>query len=414
MSKFKIGDKVRIKRNINKWEQGVIDIMRQYSGEEVTIVNVHENPNVMPYYSVAENVFLWNESTLEPIVPSFRDIKEKKLSCLIRTRTQRDADELYIKLETDSMWSANKCWTSYENDTTYYIKDGKIHAYSDIGWYKTNHPYSELPIYEFGDIVQDGGTIKDWTIVQPFSDDFIPKLKEYYKEYYAKPFNPKTPIKAKKINNKKENDNMNKDAINFTFTKGERTAIVVDTIEHKDSKNKTILEKKTREVKIPTIKTTAYTVNGTASTTCDEKDFHERVGCLVASAKIIASKSKEAYLIYQIATKSWGTDISTIILETLADRAIAGDFNKRYDKWVREEKKLNDDKCKCKTCGKKFDTPDDAREHEEWHVERKRAKRENYLIRKEAKRRLAEKEKENKIEKAIIEIKKEEEKNRNK
>ena len=410
MSKFKVGDRVRIKRDISMGDKGVIESMCRYGGEEVTIANVHENPNVMPYYSVGENIFLWDESILEPIVPSLRDIKEKKIDCLIRTRTQRDADKLFIKLETNGTWSADKCWTVYKNNMAYHIEDGKIHAFSDINWYKTNHPYSELPIYEFedimqDDIMQDGGIIKDWTIVQPFSDDFIPKLKEYYKEYYAKPFNPKIPIKAKKINNKKENDNNMK----FTFftEQGER----ID---------------KTCNEKIPTITTYAISnlVTGDSATaTCDKCDYDRRTGALVAAAKVISKKSEETHLMYDIAMKMWGSDFCNAILETFANRAYAGNFEKYYDKWVREEKKLNDDKCKCKVCGKKFDTPDDAREHEEWHVEHKKAKRENYLIRKEAKRRLAEKEKENKIEKAIIEIKeeekeknkkKEEEKNRNK
>lgn len=401
MSKFKIGDRVRIKRDIGMGGKGVVESMRQYGGEEVTIINVCESIISTPVYSVAENTFFWSEDVLEPIVPSFRDIKEKKLSCLIRTRTQRDADELYIKLETDSMWLANKRWILYGSDTTYYIKDGKIYAYSDIVWYKTNHSYSELPIYEFEDIVQDGGVIKDWTIVQPFSDDFIPKLKEYYKEYYAKPFNPKTPIKAKKINNKKENDNNMK--LTFFTEQGER----ID---------------KTCNEKIPTITTYAISnlVTGDSATgdsataTCDKCDYDRRTGALVAAAKVISKKSEETHLMYDIAMKMWGSDFCNAILETFANRAYAGNFEKYYDKWIREEKKLNDDKCKCKICGKKFDTPDDAREHEEWHVERKRVKRENYLIRKEAKRRLAEKEKESKIEKAIIEIKKEEEKNSNK
>lgn len=396
MSKFKVGDRVRIKRDISTGNKGVIESMCQYGGEEVTIVGVYESPNVICNYSVAENIYLWNEDVLEPIVPSLRDIKEKKLSCIIRTRTQRDADELFIKFEIDGMWSADKCWTPYENNTAYYIEDGKIHGYSDINWYKTNPPYSELPIYEFEDIMQDGGIIKDWTIVQPFSDDFIPKLKEYYKEYYAKPFNPKTPIKAKKINNKKENDNNMK--LTFFTEQGER----ID---------------KTCNEKIPTITTYAISnlVTGDSATaTCDKCNYDRRTGALVAAAKVIAKKSEETHLMYDIAIKMWGSDFCNAILETFANRAYAGNFEKYYDKWVREEKKLNDDKCKCKICGKKFDTPDDAREHEEWHVERKRAKRENYLIRKEAKRRLAEKEKENKIEKAIIEIKKEEEKNRNK
>ena len=398
MSKFKVGDRVRIKRDISTSKQSVISTMCQYGGKEVTIVNVCENPNMKPCYSVAENIFLWSEDVLEPIVPSLWDIKEKKIDCLICTRTQRDADELFIKLETDSMWSANKCWTSCKNNTAYYIKDGEIYAYSDINWYKTNFPYSELPVYEFEDIMQDGGIIKDWTSIKSFSDgfitnsdDFITKLKEYYKEYYTKPFNPKTPIKARKINNKKENDNDMK--LTFFTEQGER----ID---------------KTCNEKIPTITTYAISnlvTSDSATATCDKCDYDRRTGALVAAAKVIAKKSEETHLMYDIAMEMWGSDFCNAILETFANRAYAGNFEKYYDKWIREEKKLNDDKCKCKICGKKFDSPDDAREHEEWHVERKRAKRENYLICKEAKRRLAEKEKENKIEKAIIEIKKEEE-----
>lgn len=396
MSKFKVGDRVRIKKDINVEDAGVVESMCRYGGKEVTIVNVCESPNVICYYAVAENVFLWSEDVLESIVLSFRDIKEKKINCLIRTRTQRDADKLISNLEPDDMWSADKYWTRYKNNTAYYIKDGKIHAYSDINWYKTNHPYSELPIYEFEDIMQDGSVIKEWTFVKPFSDDFISKLKEYYKEYYTKPFNPKTPIKTKKINNKKENDNNMK--LTFFTEQSER----ID---------------KTCNEKIPTITTYAISnlvTNDSATATCDKCDYDRRTGALVAAAKVIAKKSEETHLMYDIAMKMWGSDFCNAILETFANRAYAGNFEKYYDKWVREEKKLNDDKCKCKICGKKFDAPDDAREHEGWHVERKRAKRENYLIRKEAKRRLAEKEKENKIEKAIIEIKKEEEKNRNK
>lgn len=37
MSKFKIGDRVRIKRDISTGEQSVIESMCQYIGEEVTI-----------------------------------------------------------------------------------------------------------------------------------------------------------------------------------------------------------------------------------------------------------------------------------------------------------------------------------------------------------------------------------------
>lgn len=405
MSKFKVGDRVRIKKDISTGEQGVISTMCQYGGEEVTIINVcGETPNIICYYTVAENTFFWNEDVLEPIVPSLRDIKERKLSCIIHTSTEEQFNSLigYIEFANKDkryVILPNEWWCSFREETCVIIENGLIASHGRVSAYRGG----ARTIYEFEDIMQDGGVIKDWEIVRPFSDDFIPKLKEYYKEYYTKPFNPKTPIKTKKINNKKENDDNMK--LTFFTEQGER----ID---------------KTCNEKIPTITTYAISnlvTNDSATATCDKCDYDRRTGALVAAAKVIAKKSEETHLMYDIAMKMWGSDFCNAILETFANRAYAGNFEKYYDKWIREEKKLNDDKCKCKTCGKKFDTPDDAIEHEEGHIKRKRVKRENYLIRKEAKRRLAEKEKENKIEKAIIEIKKEEEekkkeeeKNRNK
>ena len=416
MSKFKVGDRVRIKRDISIGNKGVIESMCQYGGEEVTIVNVYENLNLIPYYTVTENTFFWSEDVLEPIVPSFRDIKEKKLSCVIHTKTQRDADELFIKLETDGMWSADKCWTPYENNTAYHIEDGKIYGYSDINWYKTNHPYSELPIYEFEDIYSESelgfGLVSKpdtkWEFVIPLAQ--IDKSADIAKEVVDKmsTMGCRTfTVDKKTLENikNKENETMRN---TFTFTKGERTAIVVDTIEHKDSKNKTILEKKTRKVKIPTITTTAKTINGTGSTTCDEEDFNERTGCLVASAKIIASKSEEANLIYQIAIKSWGESICTTILETLADRAIAGDFNKRYDKWKKIATEHDKELRTCKMCGKLYESTEKARECGQAHRQRKVDKLNKYRERKEtmrmARERLEKERKEQLIKDAMDEL----------
>ena len=39
----------------------------------------------------------------------------------------------------------------------------------------------------------------------------------------------------------------------------------------------------------------------------------------------------------------------------------------------------------CTYCGQVFDTVEEKQEHEAWHVERKKARRERYLLRKRAK-----------------------------
>lgn len=421
MSKFKVGDRVRIKRDISVGQQGVTESMCQYGGEEVTIANVCKSPNITTYYAVAENTFFWSEDVLEPIVPSFRDIKEKELSCVIHTSTEEQFNSLidyieFAKKDNRYVVQPNEWWCHFRAKTCVAIENGLITSHG----YASAYREGARIIYEFEDIMQDGGVIKDWEIVKPYIN-IKPDTKQ---EFIIAADIARTVVDKMStmgcrtfMTDKKELENINENIKNkenetmrntFTFTKGERTAIVVDTIEHKDSKNKTILEKKTRKVKIPTITTTAKTINGTGSTTCDEEDFNERTGCLVASAKIIASKSEEANLIYQIAIKSWGESICTTILETLADRAIAGDFNKRYDKWKKIATEHDKELRTCKMCGKLYESTEEARECEQAHRQRKVDKLNKYRERKEtmrmARERLEKERKEQLIKDAMDEL----------
>lgn len=399
MRKFTVGDRVKVTKDmLNHYvdcpfslgDEGIVRFI-DYNTIGVEFDKHHSLMNDLD--GCCKNFHGWwcYKTEIELVIPTFSKIKEKEMDCLIRTRTQRDADMLFTKLKTDSSWRGT-CWAPYENNTAYYIKDGKISAYSDINWYKTNSPYSELPIYEFEDIYNESelGLVSKpdtkWEFVIPFSQ--IEKSADIARAVVDKmsTMGCRTFIVDKKelenIKNK-ENETMRN---TFTFTKGERTAIVVDTIEHKDKKNNTILEKKTREVKIPTITTTAKTINGTGSTTCDEEDFNERTGCLVASANIIASKSEEAFMMYQIAIKSWDESICTTILETLANRAVGGDFNTTYKKWKKVVADYDKEQRTCKVCHKVYDTVNEARECEKAHRQRKVDKLNKYLERKHAMR----------------------------
>ena len=170
--------------------------------------------------------------------------------------------------------------------------------------------------------------------------------------------------------------------------------------------------------KVKTITTYAYGAIGEAHTTCDERDYDVYTGALVAAAKITAKQSEEAGLMYNLAMKYWSNnkmgviDSNTItILQTLADRAFCGKFENSYKRWQKQlaqaEKMAKAKSLKCKVCGETFDTKEKARAHEQWHIDNKRKKYEDYLIRKEAKRRMAENEKEQKINAAIQKIAKE-------
>ena len=386
MSKFKIGDKVRVTQSQLRYLNGKTGTVKAIDGH---VFGIEFEESYTGLYTLGgrckngHGVWIqeYNIELAEPVASTLTEIKNNHLNCLIHTRTQEEANTLCRMLGYSSDQCRNFDWWKFHKEKTVYrIASGKIASYSDINFYQTDSHYAKMPMYEFADII-DGVVIPKTNIEVVIP---IEKITETMSTMGCRTF--MTDKKELENIKNKENDNMNKDAINFTFTKGERTAIVVDTIEHKDSKNKTILEKKTREVKIPTITTTAKTINGTGSTTCDEEDFHERVGCLVASAKIIASKSEEANLMYQIAMKSWGTDMSTIILETLADRAIAGDFNKRYNKWKKIATEHDKELRTCKVCGKLYESTDEARKCEQAHRQRKVDKLNKYLERKHAMR----------------------------
>lgn len=383
MSKFKIGDKVRGTQTIPFLDKE-IGIVRVINGNMFGVEFKNPNEHLHTLGGKCKDGHGWwveksDIELAEPVALTLAEIKNNRLDCLIHTRTQEEANTLFRMLDQEP----DNWWRYHKEKTVYRIVSGKIASYSDINFYQTDSHYAKMPMYEFADIIDEVVIPKiDIDLLfdkDKYANGFIEKITETMSTMGCRTF--MTDKKELENIKNKENETMRN---TFTFTKGERTAIVVDTIEHKDRKNKTIFEKKTREVKIPTITTTAKTINGTGSTTCDEEDFHERVGCLVASAKIIASKSEEANLMYQIAMKSWGTDMSTIILETLADRAIAGDFNKRYNKWKKIATEHDKELRTCKVCGKLYESTEEARECEKAHAQRKADKLNKYRERKEA------------------------------
>lgn len=150
--------------------------------------------------------------------------------------------------------------------------------------------------------------------------------------------------------------------IGFTFING-------NTLEVKKEKESMLnLEFKTEEgyridktcnKQIPIIKTTVSSRtypwhDGVA--TCDKADYEERQG----------------------------------ILEALANLICNGNFDREYQRTKARYKKEYAEDCKCQKCGKSFATPELARECEKAHEERRKAKREKYLMRKAAIKRAKE------------------------
>ena len=91
------------------------------------------------------------------------------------------------------------------------------------------------------------------------------------------------------------------------------------------------------------------TVKGSA--TCDKADYDERQG----------------------------------VLEALANAICGGNFYKAYAEAVKLNRCEDELSRTCIYCGKVLDTIEEKQAHEAWHVERKKARRERYLLRKRAK-----------------------------
>ena len=118
--------------------------------------------------------------------------------------------------------------------------------------------------------------------------------------------------------------------------------------------------------------TTEVLVNGkdyqySGSATCDKTDYSEREG----------------------------------VLNAIANAVCGGNFDREFNKVIKN-KAFADKKARtCTYCGKLFDTVAEKEVHEAWHVERKKARRERYLLRKRAKE-IAFEEQAQKIAKEII------------
>ena len=108
---------------------------------------------------------------------------------------------------------------------------------------------------------------------------------------------------------------------------------------------------KSNNSKVETITTYVNGILLSGEATCDKVDYDERQG----------------------------------VIEALANAICDGDFDKVYRKAVKANKRADEILRTCKYCGKIFDTIEEKEAEEAWHVERRKAKRERYKLRKRAK-----------------------------
>ena len=112
---------------------------------------------------------------------------------------------------------------------------------------------------------------------------------------------------------------------------------------------------KSNNSKVETI-TTFVKINGFDNTylgmaTCDKVDYSEREG----------------------------------VINALANAMCNGNFDREFNKAVKDNARADKKARTCTYCGQLFDTVAEKEAHEAWHVERRKARHERYLLRKRAK-----------------------------
>lgn len=324
-----------------------------------------------------------------PVAPMLEEVTLRGLTCVIHTPNKEDAICVVGKIPSSSHSTTSnewlEYWDRYKANTCYYIVDGAIDSYSEKSYFENNSDLrSGIPytIYEFSDLFATGGFCDGFrggkipTPEKPISIEEqlgLPKgvsihdlpTSEWYRHFTV----VKDEIDA--LKHMANNVCVRADITDFDAQRFKKRLADIST-RLKEEKNLKFtfyfnVNEGTRVDKscngtIPTITTSVvldkfgdpnrrncYSLEGEA--TCDKADYDMRQG----------------------------------VLEALANAIFDGNFEKAYDKAVKTNAFCERQDRTCHYCGKVLDTIEEKQAHEAWHVERKKARRERYLLRKRAK-----------------------------
>lgn len=110
--------------------------------------------------------------------------------------------------------------------------------------------------------------------------------------------------------------------------------------------------------------------NGTIPTMTTMVSYIDKYGCIM---KGTATCDKADY------------DERQGVLEAFANAFLDGNFDRDFNRAVKANELADKKKRTCTYCGKVFDTVEECEAEEAWHVERRKARHERYLLRKRAK-----------------------------
>lgn len=307
-------------------------------------------------------------------IPTFKNIKDNKLTCWVVAKNREQAMRLQneIKISNCSSNFVINTWdrlfgtnTKYKNHIAYNIKKGVLDGYCHIDYYMQNSDEYGIG-YELEDIISESNKyeednemkfkVGDKVIGNEKADATYAVTRKGWTGVVVNVFKTTIEVRGKGRTCDETtyvvdancfdlcDNNVSYGTGGFAFTtvEGERY------VSHGKHKGEAI----------PTITTTVYAVDysETGSATCDKSDYNKRQG----------------------------------ILEAIANMVCDGNFDREYNKILNNQKKIDDRLRKCSTCGKTYKTKEEARACEQAHIDRKKAKRENYLMRKAAKKRARE------------------------
>ncbi len=343
------------------------------------------------------------------------EVKDKKLTCVVHTKSKAEAKMLTEYMQWEN-WDGHPLdhWNEYAEQTGYYIEDGKLSQFSPVRFYKAQYPnYGE--VYEFSDLFPVGSIMMGGDCAYKHTESGIEKYKitetppRYADEGIIGTFKG-TPIYADggvvSIHDLPTNEWYNPIGERRLREQMEQAKkLVTDYMKdkHIEFKNGSFIIVKDEEEN--NLKFTFYVKEGTRV----DKTCNKLIPTMTTFVSIGRYHSGKATCDKADYSERDG------ILNAIANAVLGGNFDREYEKFLADKKHKYDESCKCKICGRNYYedektgkrtpfTPEDARKHEEWHEQNKKNKREKYLIRKEAKRRLAEAEREGKIEQTMKEF----------
>jgi hypothetical protein len=170
--KFKIGDKVRV-TNMNNTPKAYGDMTNKIGIIKWNAPSEWDNKKYgiafedIKNHSSEKGYFYFFKDNLELIhnkIPTLLEIREKKLTCVVHTKSKTEA-EILIEYMPQKDWAMNNpldVWDIYAEETGYYIEDGQVSQFSPVSYYKAEYPRLG-EIYELEEMLEpldaDGGKI---------------------------------------------------------------------------------------------------------------------------------------------------------------------------------------------------------------------------------------------------------------